>query len=548
LHRRYLPRRRCDSIRGVTPTPDNLPDGIDALRAALAAERLARREAEVRAAGAEAMVAHLKLLIAKLKRDKFGASSERGRKLIDQLELELGELVAAASEDAAKAENAASKNGRGRRPDGLPRGQPVRAPLPAHLPRERVVIPGPSACPCCGGKLSKLGEDITETLEVEPIKWKVIQTVRERFSCRACEAVTQPPAPFHPIARGRAGPNLLAMILEAKFGQHLPLNRQSDAYALQGIDLSVSTIADWVGACTANLAPLMALIDAHVLAAARLHGDDTTVPVLARGKTVTGRVWTYVRDDRPFGGPAPPAAMFRYSRDRTAEHPNRHLAGYAGILQADAYAGYNALYEAGRIPGPITEAACWAHSRRKLFELAEMVRAPLAIEAVRRIDTIFDAERAINGLPPDKRLAVRQQHIAPLVVELETWMRESRAKLSRHNPVAKAMDYMLTRWETFTRFLSDGRICLTNNAAERALRGIALGRKSWLFAGSDRGGDRAAAMYSLIYTAKLNDVDPRAWLADVLARIADLPASRLHELLPWNWRKAREDAAAAKAA
>ena len=522
------------------PAPDTSSDDIAALRAALAAEQLARRQAE-------AMVAHLKLLIARLKHDKYGASSERGRKLIDQLELELGELVAAASEDATKAEDAA-KGGRGRRPDQPARGQPVRAPLPAHLPRERVVIPAPTACPCCGGKLSKLGEDITETLEVEPIKWKVIQTVRERFSCRACEAVTQPPAPFHPIARGRAGPNLLAMILEAKFGQHLPLNRQSDAYALQGIDLSVSTIADWVGACTANLAPLMALIDAHVLAAARLHGDDTTVPVLARGKTITGRVWTYVRDDRPFGGPAPPAAMFRYSRDRTAEHPNRHLAGYAGILQADAYAGYNALYEAGRIPGPITEAACWAHSRRKLFELAEMVRAPLAIEAVRRIDTIFDAERAINGLPPDKRLAVRQQHIAPLVVELETWMRESRARLSRHNPVAKAMDYMLTRWEAFTRFLSDGRICLTNNAAERALRGIALGRKSWLFAGSDRGGDRAAAMYSLIVTAKLNDVDPRAWLADVLARIADLPASRLHQLLPWNWRKAREDAAAAKAA
>ncbi len=236
-----------------------------------------------------------------------------------------------------------------------------------------------------------------------------------------------------------------------------------------------------------------------MLAAERLHGDDTTVPVLARGKTITGRVWTYVRDDRPFGGRAPPAAMFRYSRDRTAEHPNRHLVGYAGILQADAYAGYNALYEVDRQPRPITEAACWAHGRRKLFELAELSRAPLAIEAVRRIDTIFDTERAINGLPAETRLAVRRQHIAPLVTELETWMRENRTKLSRHNPVAKAMDYMLTRWETFARFLNDGRICLTNNAAERALRGIALGRKSWLFAGSDRGGDRAAAMYSLVW-------------------------------------------------
>jgi transposase len=529
----------------VTPTPDRLPDDVNALRAALAAEQLARREAEARASGAEAMVAHLKLLIAKLKRDKYGASSERGRRLIDQLELELGELVTAASEDAAQAESAAGKDARGSRPDRPPRGQPVRAPLPAHLPRERVVIPGPTACPCCGGKLSKLGEDIAETLEVEPLRWKVIQTVRERFSCRSCETVTQPPAPFHPIARGRAGPNLLAMILEAKFGQHLPLNRQSETYALQGVELSVSTIADWVGACTANLAPLMALIDAHVLAAARLHGDDTTVPVLARGKTATGRLWTYVRDDRPFGGPAPPAAMFRYSRDRTAEHPNRHLAGYAGILQADAYAGYNALYEADRKPGPITEAACWAHGRRKLFELAEIARAPLAIEAVRRIDGIFAAERAVNGLPTGKHLAMRQRHIAPLVADLDAWMRENRGKLSRHSPVAKAMDYMLTRWDAFTRFLDDGRICLTNNAAERALRGIALGRRSWLFAGSDRGGDRAAAMYSLIVTAKLNDVDPRAWLADVLARIADHPASRLHELLPWHWRKAREAAEAA---
>jgi transposase len=531
----------------VTPTPDGLPDDTDGLRAALAAEQLARREAEARAAGAEAMVTHLKLLIARLKRDRFGASSERGRKLIDQLELELGELVTAASEDAAKAENATGRGARGSRPDGPPRGQPVRAPLPAHLPRERVVIPGPAACPCCGGRLSKPGEDTTETLEVEPLRWKVIQTVRERFSCRSCETVSQPPAPFHPIARGRAGPNLLAMILEAKFGQHLPLNRQGETYALQGIGLSVSTLADWVGACTANLAPLMALIDAHVLAAERLHGDDTTVPVLARGKTLTGRVWTYVRDDRPFGGPAPPAAMFRYSRDRTAEHPNRHLAGYAGILQADAYAGYNALYEPNRKPGPITEAACWAHGRRKLFELAEIARAPLAIEAVRRIDAIFDAERAINGLPAEKRLAVRQRHVAALVADLEAWMRESRGKLSRHSPVAKAMDYTLTRWDAFTRFLGDGRICLTNNAAERALRGIALGRRSWLFAGSDRGGDRAAAMYSLIVTAKLNDVDPRAWLADVLARIADHPASRLHELLPWNWCKAREAATAAAA-
>ncbi|WP_431282955.1 IS66 family transposase [Humitalea sp. 24SJ18S-53] len=524
----------------MTPTPDSLPDDLEALRAALAAEQLARREAEARACGAETMVAHLKLLIARLRHDRFGASSERGRKLLDQLELELDEVVTAASEQATKAETAPGQR------SGPPGRKPVRAPLPAHLPRERVVIAAPSACPCCGGRLAKLGEDVTETLEVVPRQWKVIQTVRERFSCRSCESITQPPAPFHPIARGRAGPNLLAMILEAKFGQHLPLNRQSESYGREGIELSVSTLADWVGTCTAMLAPLVTLIDAHVLAGPRLHGDDTTVPLLAKGRTVTARLWTYVRDDRPFAGPAPPAAMFRYSCDRTAEHPNRHLAGYAGILQADAYAGFNDLYVPGRRPGPVTEAACWAHGRRKLFNLAEVARAPLAAEAVRRIDAIFDAERAINGLPADQRLAERQKHIAPLVADLEAWMRETRARLSRHNDLAKAMDYMLKRWDAFTRILGDGRICLTNNAAERALRGIALGRKSWLFAGSDRGGERAAAMYSLIVTAKLNDVDPRAWLADVLVRIADHPASRLDELLPWNWKGDQaKDAAAA---
>ena len=481
------------------------------------------------------MVAHLKLLIAKLRHERFGASSERGRKLLDQLELQLEELEAAAAEDEAVAEREEGlAETAPRRP--APR-KPVRGPLPAHLPRERVVVPASTACPCCGGRLAKLGEDVTETLEVVPRRWKVIQTVRERFACRACERVTQPPAPFHPIARGRAGPELLAMILEAKFGQHLPLNRQSESYAREGIALDVSTLADWVGACTATLAPLTALIRAHVMAAERVHGDDTTVPVLAKGKTATGRVWTYVRDDRPFAGPAPPAAVFFYSPDRRATHPNQHLADYAGILQADAYAGFGDLYHPARKPGPITEAGCWAHGRRKLFELAQLAKAPLAAEAVRRIDAIFDVERTLNGLPPEQRLAVRQQHVTPLVAELETWMRAARGKLSRHAEVAKAMDYMLRRWATFTRFLHDGRICLSNNAAERALRGIALGRRAWLFAGSDRGAERAAAMYSLIITAKLNDVDPRAWLADVLARINDHPASRLHELLPWNWRK-----------
>jgi transposase len=531
-----------DSLTSVNTPADILPNDIEALKAALLAERAARRESEARAAGAEAMVAHLKLLIAKLKRERFGASAERGRKLLDQLEMQLEELETAAAEAEATIDPAAGETTTVR---PFTRAKPVRAPLPEHLPRERVVVPAPTACPCCGGKLVKLGEAITETLESIPRSYKVIQTVREKFSCRACQTITQPPAPFHPIARGRAGPDLLATVMHAKFGEHQPLNRQSERFAAEGIDLSVSTLADWVGACTSALSPLVALIEAHVMAAERLHGDDTTVPVLAKDKTITARLWTYVRDDRPFGGPAQAAAIFYYSRDRSGEHPCRHLRRYGGILQADAYAGFGDLYLSGRTPGPIVEAACWAHGRRKLFVLADVAKAPLAVEAVRRIDAIFAIEREINGHSAEQRLTVRQERVAPLVASLERWMRAERTKLSRHADVAKAMDYMLKRWDAFTGFLRDGRICLTNNAAERSLRGVALGRKAWLFAGSDRGGERAAAMYSLIVTAKLNDIDPRAWLADVLARIADHPVSQLADLLPWNWLKPRElDAAA----
>ena len=430
------------------------------------------------------------------------------------------------------------------------RKRPVRGPLPAHLPRERQVLPGPSACPCCGGTLTKLGEDITETLESIPRRYKVIQTVRETFSCRSCETITQEPAPFHPIARGRAGPNLLAMVLYGKFGNHQPLNRQSEGFSREGLDLSVSTLADWIGACTATLAPLTELIRQHVMGGERLHGDDTTVPVLAKMKTVTGRLWTYVRDDRPFGGSGPPAAVFFYSPDRAGEHSVGHLADFSGILQADAYAGYTQLYDGTRKPSPVIEAACWSHGRRKFFVLADIDKAaltrskkkaagfsPLAFEAVRQIDAIFDLERPLIGLPEDERLKLRQHYVKPQVEALETWMRIERAKLSRHNEVAKAMDYMLNRWAAFTRFLTNGKICLTNNAAERELRCVAVGRKNWTFCGSDRGGQRAAAMDTLIATAKLNNIDPEAWLADVLSRISDHPASRLHELLPWNWRK-----------
>ncbi len=517
----------------MATAPDHLPDDIEALKSALI-------EVRAKLSGAEAIIEHLQLVIAKMKREAFGPRSERSQRLIDQMELQLEELSAAAGEDAAEAESVQVR--------GFTRSKGTRRNFPDHLPRRRVVHPAPTSCPCCGGtKFSKIGEDITETLDVTPRQWFVTEHVREKFSCRSCETISQPPAPFHVIARGFAGPSLLAMILVEKYADHQPLNRQCDQYAREGIEISLSTMADHVGACTAALMPLYELIKRHVFAGERIHGDDTTVPVLAKGKTRTGRLWTYVRDDQPFGGKDPPAAVFVYSTDRTAIHPEQHLAGYAGILQADAYAGFNSLYRSDRKVGPITEAACWAHGRRKLFELADLASkarnrkqiaiSPIAFEAVRRIDAIFAAERSINGLSPDERLAVRRREIAPLVHDLLDWMQQERAKLSRHNDVAKAMDYILKRTDAFTRFLDDGRICLSNNAAERALRGIALGRKAWLFAGSDRGGQRAAVMYTLIQTAKLNHVDMQAWLRDVLARIADHKNNDLAALLPWNWRK-----------
>ena len=535
----------------MTSAFETLPSDLTAAHAMILAERAARVEAEAVAARAqavnastEALIAHLKLEIEKLRRALYSSRSERKARLLAQMELQLEDLEAAATEDELAAEKATART---QTVKSFERKRPSRKPFPDHLPRERVVIAAPASCPCCGStKLSKLGEDITETLEVIPRQWKVIQTVREKFSCRECETITQPPAPFHVTPRGFAGPNLLAMILFEKFGQHQPLNRQSERYSREGIDLSVSTLADQVGACTTVLQPLYALIERHVLAAERLHGDDTTVPILARGKTVTGHIWTYVRDDRPFGGRAPPAALYYASRDRRHEHPAQHLRDFTGTLQADAYSGYNELYDPSRARGVITSALCWSHARRQFFELADIAAnarrgknaaaiSPVALQAVKRIDALFDIERDINGLSAEERLRVRREQSAPLLATLEAWLRDERSRMSRSASVATPIDYILKRWGRFARFIEDGRVCLTNNAAERALRGFALGRKSWLFAGSERGADRAAAMTTLIMTAKLNDVDPLAWLADVLARIADIPQGRLSELLPWNW-------------
>jgi transposase len=520
-------------LRAMALDPAELPDDIATLKVMLIA---AEKRADIR----EQEIKNLKLTIAKLQRDKFCASSERGAKLLGQLELQLAELEESVAQDRTADEietppNTECKECR----------KPARRPLPAHLPRERVVHACPSSCPCCGGKLRKLGEDVTETLEYVSATWKVIQHVREKFTCRTCEAITQPPAPSHPIARGRAGPNLLAQILFAKYRAHLPLNRQSNIYANEGINLDVSTLADWVGASAATLMPLVEEIEKHVFAGTRIHADDTTVPVLAKGKTRTGRLWTYVRDDKPFAGPAPPAAVFYYSPDRTARHPETHLAGWSGLMQADAYSGYNGLYAAGRKPEPIIEAACWAHGRRKFYDLAELQQSPIAIEAVRRIDGLFHIEREINGLTADQRLAVRQERSKPIVDDLEIWLHRQRRKLSSKTRLAKAIDYSLKRWPAFTRFLAAGRICLSNNAAERAIRGIAIGRKNWIFASSDTGGARAAAIYTLIETCKLNEVDARAWLADILARLPDHPAKRIDELLPWNWQATRQKAAKA---
>jgi transposase len=443
------------------PEEDKLPEDYDALKVAFI-------EMRAKVLGAEALIEHLRLVIAKMKREIYGPRSERSQRLLDQLELQLEDMIVEAGKAKAEAERTNPVQGHARRAN-------TRRNFPDHLPRRRIVHPAPTCCPCCGGdKLSKIGEDVTKTLDVVPRQMFVTEHVREKFSCRSCEKISQPPAPFHAIPRGYAGPSLLAMIMVDKYANHQPLNRQSEQFAREGVELSVSTMADHVGACAAALLPLFELIKHHVFAAERLHGDDTTVPVLAKGKTRTGRLWTYVRDDRPFAGHDPPAAAFFYSPDRSGTHPEAHLAGYIGLMQADAYAGFNRLYEPLRKPGPIVEVGCWAHARRKFFEIARLNKAPIAIEAVEKIDVLFAIEREINGVPQQQRAAMRNERSRPLVKELCAFLRERRAKLSGKSETAKAIDYSLKRWEVFTRFLDDGRLCMSNNAAERELRAVAM--------------------------------------------------------------------------
>jgi transposase len=495
---------------------------LDRQRAALDQQR-AQYQDELRERSEQ--IEHLRLVVEKLRRMLFGRKSEKLSIQLDQLELQLEEME---SIHAALA----SAPVRDTQPDDTA-ARPARKPLPEHLPRQIVTHePKQQCCPRCGGDLRHFGEDVSEQLDYVPESFRVIRHVRPKFACSKCETVIEAPAPSRPIARGLAAPGLLAHVLVSKYADHCPLYRQAEIYARQGVELDRSTLAGWVGATSELLAPLVDAVRCHVLGATKLHADDTPVPVLApgNGKTKTGRLWTYVRDVRPAGDNTAPAVWFAYSPDRKGEHPREHLKDFTGTLQADAYSGFHHLYDTGKI----REAACWAHARRKFHDIHAAHPSPTTTGALDRIGALYGIEAEVRGKPPDERRAIRQARAAPLLAELRTWMEKTLRSLSQKSESAEAIRYALSRWRALTRYLDDGHIEIDNSAAERALRAVALGRKNYLFCGSDGGGESAAAVYTLLGTARLNGVDPEHWLREVLSRIADHPLSRIEELLPWN--------------
>jgi transposase len=466
----------------------------------------------------------LVLLVEKLQRMLFGAKSEKVLRQIEQLEFQLEDLQAASAIEEGQALPPAERPAP---------AKPFRRPLPEHLPREvHTHRPAHEACPDCGGRLRDLGEDVAEILEYVRSSFKVLRHVRPKLSCDACDRIVQAPAPSRPIDRGLAGPGLLAHVLVSKYADHQPLYRQSEIYAREGVDLDRSTLAGWVGATSELLTPLVEAVRDHVMSTSKLHADDTPVPVLApgNGRTKTGRLWTYVRDDRPSGDTTAPAVWFAYSPDRKGENPRLHLKLYKGALQADAYAGFQQLYE----DGTIVEVACWAHTRRKFHEIHIAHPSPTTTEAIERIAALYAIEAEIRGSTSGIRKTIRQARAKPLLNSMRTWLETTLATLSRKSDTAAAIRYALSRWRALTRYVEDGQLEIDNNAAERALRVVALGRKNFLFAGSDAGGERAAAIYSLLGSAKLNGLDPEIYLQHVLERIADHPISRIDELLPWN--------------
>jgi len=517
--------------------PASLPnlDGLDpeALKSLVIAKHSESLEQHKELTSSTHEIEHLKLVIEKYRRMIFGRKSEKLTGELEQLEFRLEELeTAQAAEEAAQTATETTQPS-STQTDSKRRSRPARKPLPEDLLREVVThLPAHNCCPDCGGVLRQFGEDVSEQLERIPASFKVIRHVRPKFACASCESVVEAPAPARPIDRGLPGPGLLAHVLVSKYADHLPLYRQSQMYAREGVDLDRSTLAGWVGAASELLTPLVDEISKYVLAAAKIHADDTPVPVLApgNGKTKTGRLWTYVRDDRPAGFSTAPAVWFAYSQDRKGEHPRRHLKDFKGALQADAYSGFHHLYG----DGAIYEIACWAHTRRKFHDIHVVHRSPTTTEALARIGALYGIEEQIRGKPAELRCSVRQARSRPLLDELRHWMEKMLRSLSTKSETAGAIRYALSHWRALTRYVDDGSLEIDNSAAERALRAVAIGRKNYLFMGADSGGQRAASLYSLIGTAKLNGLDPAFYLRTVLATIAEHPINRIQELLPWN--------------